>query len=191
MIFHFGAIPEDADFLPEQDGWTALREPSPWVAQLLAVPVAAIAGLGTGYLWAVLTDGSWIWPNPDWWLVPLLLGLVVVHELVHALLHPAYGRTPDSILGFWPSTGLFFAHYQGIWSKWGFVRCLLGPFAVISVFPLLISAVLEYGSPILLLLSVGNAFVSCVDLLGSMFIMWQVPSGAVLRNRGWYTYYRV
>ncbi|MEW6352179.1 MAG: DUF3267 domain-containing protein [Thermodesulfobacteriota bacterium] len=191
MIFHFGAVPEDPDFMPEQEGWTALREPSPWVTQLCAAPVAAAAGFGTVCLWAVLTEVSAEWPYPDWWLVPLFLGLVLLHEMLHALLHPRLATTPDSILGFWPSKVLFYAHYQGTWSKWAFVRCGLGPFFVLSVLPPVICALVGYPSPTLLLLSVVNALASCVDLLGAMFIMWQVPSGGIVRNKGWYTYYRV
>ena len=38
---------------------------------------------------------------------------VVIHELIHASLHPEHGRSHSSILGFWPSRLLFYAHFDG------------------------------------------------------------------------------
>ena len=43
-------------------------------------------------------------------------GLVVVHEGIHALVHPMAGLSPHSILGFWASLG-FYAHYDGEMSR--------------------------------------------------------------------------
>lgn len=85
MRFVLGKIPDNTDFDPQSAGWTAIKEPNPWVAQLIALPLGL---LGTGLLALV-----WFFSTPlgnldlDWnWTVFLwIIGLIVVHELIHAL----------------------------------------------------------------------------------------------------------
>ena len=43
MRLHYGKIPEDESFLPKQAGWTPLREPTPWIAQLISLPIAILS----------------------------------------------------------------------------------------------------------------------------------------------------
>jgi hypothetical protein len=188
--FNWGKIPDDPEFEPEDQGWTALREPSPWVAQLMSLPVAVVTMMVTAGLWALFTPASWSCLNFHWSLVILLPGLIVVHETVHVLFHPGFGASAESVLGFWPSKCLFYAHFGGTWSKGKFLGCLLAPLGVISFLPVVLSAFSGYSSPVLAFLSVWNAVMSCVDILGSMFIAWQVPARGLVRNKGWYTYYR-
>jgi hypothetical protein len=75
----------------------------------------------------------------------LFAGLVVVHELIHALVHPMAGRSSHSIVGFGLSVG-FYAHYDGELSRNRLVAILLMPLLVISIVPLLVSAVAQVSS---------------------------------------------
>ena len=42
MRFQYGPIPEDDEFHPEAQGWSDLREPSPLIINLLAIPTAIL-----------------------------------------------------------------------------------------------------------------------------------------------------
>ena len=91
MKFHLGKVLEDVTFLPEQGGWVSMKEPSPWLAQLLALPIAVSTGIGLTLLW--------IHAGADWCeigglgLLTRVIGLVFVHETIHVLLHPHFGAS--------------------------------------------------------------------------------------------------
>jgi hypothetical protein len=190
MRFHVGPIPESPDFSPDES-WKALREPSPWLFQLLALPI----GIGTGLLFLFL-----------WWrLTPLsagvgdmslsifllnFAGIVVVHEFIHALIHPGNGRHRASILGLWPAKILFYAHYDGEMPRNRFIAILLMPLLVMSVLPLLLLAVTQTDSGWLAFISSFNALLACGDILGTSMIWYQIPAHATVRNQGWKTYWR-
>src|SRR2546422_5849371 len=117
MRFHLGAIPSSPDFVPDAS-WRSMRQaPSPWLENLLALPIGVVAAVTVAVLWFLVTPLRNITPAMS--LPTFLLafaGLVVVHEDIHALVHPMAGRSPHSILGFWPSLG-FYAHYDGEMSR--------------------------------------------------------------------------
>jgi len=50
MRFHLGSIPASDDFVPG-GCWRALREPSPWLAQFCAVPIAVATAVLMAILW--------------------------------------------------------------------------------------------------------------------------------------------
>jgi hypothetical protein len=56
--------------------------------------------------------------------------------------------------------------------------------------PLLICACFRFFSPILFFVSLYNGLCACVDLLGVILILSQLPPNAITRNLGWKTYYR-
>ena len=83
--------------------WRSLRQaPAPWKENLLALPIGIVAAVAVAALWFLLTPLRDIVPAmslPAFLL--LFAGLVIVHELIHALVHPMAGLSPHSILGFW------------------------------------------------------------------------------------------
>jgi len=84
---------------------------------LLALPVGVVAALAVAALWFLVTPLRDITPAMSLpTFVLLFAGLVVVHELIHALVHPMAGLSPHSTLGFWPSLG-FYADYDGEMSR--------------------------------------------------------------------------
>jgi hypothetical protein len=119
----------------------------------------------------------------------LIAGLVIAHELIHALVHPMAGRSPRSILGFWTSLG-FYAHYDGEMSRNRLVACLLMPLLVLSIVPLLVSAVTQVSSAWVAFVSAFNAFCACVDLLLAGSVLIQIPATAIVRFKSWRIYWR-
>jgi hypothetical protein len=190
MRFHIGPIPSNPDFAPDQT-WTALREPTPWVMQLFALPVGIALGA------AVL--GIWLWGTPidaasfeaPWACLLALLALVPAHELIHFAMHPRKGGPESSVLGFWPSRVLFYAHYFGELSRTRFIAILLMPLLVLTVLPLIVCCILGKASTILIVVSTINALAACGDVFGVLVLLFQVPARAVVRNQGWRTYWKV
>ncbi len=190
MRFHLGAIPETPDFSPDAS-WKPLREPTPWVVQLLALPVGIVACVAVGALWFLLTplrDVSF--DSPDMMLGALVV-IIPLHELIHAAVHPRAGGSDDSILGFWPSRLLFYAHYGGELSRGRFITILLMPLLIISFVPLVICAITGRSSGWLAFSSALNALCACVDIFGVGLLLFQIPSNARVRNQGWRTFWRV
>jgi hypothetical protein len=190
MRLHVGPIPESPDFIPD-DSWKALREPSPWMFQLLALPIGlAVAALFV-FLWLLLTPVGDLEPSASLGMFLLsFAGIVVVHELVHALIHPGNGRHHASILGLWPAKIVFYAHYDGPMPRNRFIAILLMPLLVISVLPLLVLAITQTDSGWLAFISSFNALLACGDILGTGMVWYQIPAQAIVRNQGWKTYWR-
>ena len=116
-------------------------------------------------------------------------GIVVVHELIHALVHPMAGRSPHSILGFWPSVG-FYANYDGELSRNRLVAILLMPLLIISIVPLLVSAVTQVSSGWVAFVSAFNAFCACADMLEAGLVLFQIPANRIVRYQSWRIYWR-
>ena len=190
MRFHLGAIPSSPDFVTDAP-WRSLRQPSSiWMEHLLALPIGVVAAVTVAALWFLVTPLRGITPAvslPAFLL--LFAGFGVAHELSHALVHPMAGLPPHSIMGFWPSVG-FYANYDGEMSRNRLVACLLMPLLVISIFPLLVSAVAQVSSGWVAFVSAFNALLSCADMLDAGFVLFQIPANRIVRFHGWRIYWR-
>jgi hypothetical protein len=189
MRLHFGPIPDTAQ-IDLSDGWAAAKEPPAWLVQwVLSVPAAALLAFAAAVGVVHLTDIS-----PDDMslsgLVLVYFAMIPAHELIHALFHPDRGLSTNTVLGFWPSRLIFFAHYEGQRTKGAFMLGIIAPFLFLSVAPLAVSGVLGWTSWIAGAVIVLNAALSAVDVLGFFFIAFGVPSAATVQNKGWYTYWR-
>jgi Putative zincin peptidase len=190
MRFHLGAIPNSPDFAPDAS-WSSLREPSPWLAQLIALPIGVVAAATLAVFWFLVTPLGHVTPTISVSAFFLsFAGIVVVHELIHALGHPMAGRSSHSILGFWPSRVLFYAHYDGELSRNRFIAILLMPLVIISIVPLLVAAVIQVTSGWAAFISAFNALLACGDMLGAGMVLFQIPATRIVRNQGWRTYWR-
>jgi hypothetical protein len=157
---------------------------------LLALPFGVVAAAIVAALWLLVTPLRDITPAmslPTFLL--LFAGLVVIHEVIHALVHPMAGLSPHSILGFWASLG-FYAHYDGEMSRNRLVVCLLMPLLIISIVPLLVSAVTQVSSGWVAFVSALNALCACVDLLLSGSVLFQIPATAIIRFKSWKIFWR-
>ena len=190
MRFHLGAIPSSPDFVPDAS-WRSLRQPpSPWLENLLALPIGIVAAVTVAVLWFLVTPLRDITPAMS--LPTFLLafaGLVVVHEGIHALVHPMAGRSPHSILGFWSSLG-FYAHYDGEMSRNRLVAILIMPLLIISIVPLLVSAVTQVSSGWVAFFSAFNFLCGCGDMLLAGLVLFQIPATAIVRFKSWRIFWR-
>src|SRR6185503_13338146 len=104
--------------------------------------------------------------------------------------HPGSGDSADSVLGFWPSRLLFYAHYVGELTRARFIAILLMPLLIISFVPLVVCAIIGHSSGLLAFSSALNALCACGDIFGVGLLLFQIPSDARVRNQGWRTYWR-
>lgn len=188
MRFNVGAVPEAADFDPESEGWRSIREPDPVTMQYVAIPVLLVTAAIMTFVIATATPVRAI----DAW-TPLLLvffPVVVVHELIHALVHPGNGRHEETIVGVWPSRLLFYAHYDAALTRERFLLILAAPFFILTVVPLAILVIARLDSPLLAAFAVANGVGACGDLLGIILVAFQIPRRALVRNKGWRSYWK-
>ena len=109
--------------------------------------------------------------------------MVVVHELIHLVVHPMSGRSPNSIVGAGgPTTGVY-AHYAGEMTRNRFVAILLMPLVIISFVPLLVAAVAQVSSGWIAFISAFNAFLACGDILRAGLVLSQIPATAIVRQQ--------
>jgi hypothetical protein len=189
MKFHLGAIPENTDFNPEAEGWAAIREPGPWLIQIIAIPLALIILiLLGGLLYLVWPSGSAT--TSAVLLVGFGLGFIPVHELLHALFFPEGLRSPHTIIGFWPTRALFYAHYEHEMSRDRFLVVFLAPFIGLSLIPIVLIALFQWPSLELAFLALVNGAAASGDMIGTLLVGYQIPRGAVVRNKGWRSYWK-
>jgi len=206
MRLHFGPVPENPDFHPQEDGWTPLREPSAGVFVLLASGVGIVVGVLVAMLWAATVESGIILQLkfnsrdvstaiPIAIAIAMVLGaialLIAVHELLHAAVYPGGWLSRRTIIGMWLSKGLFYAHYDGSLSRNRFVLTLLTPFLVLTLGIWLAEVVLRTGWGPLPAWSVLNAMFAGGDILATGMVVWQLPSRAEVRNQGWNTWWRL
>jgi hypothetical protein len=189
MRFHLGAIPETPGFSPDAS-WKPLREPTPWMMQLLALPVGVIACVAVGALWFLLTPLRDVSFNSPGMMLGAFVVIIPIHELIHAAVHPRAGGTDDSILGFWPSRLLFYAHFVGELSRGRFIAILLMPLLIISFVPLVMCAIAGHSSGLLAFSSALNALCACGDIFAVGLLLFQIPADARVRNQGYRTFWR-
>ncbi len=190
MRFHVGGIPESPGFSP--DGmWTPLREPTPLVFQFLATPLGFLASGIVAVAWLFLTPIRLAQLDSVGTAVIALFAIIPIHELIHAAVHPRFGMSANSILGFWPAQILFYAHYFGELSRGRLVAILLMPTLIITFVPLIVCAFTQRSSVFLAMASTLNALLACGDVLGTGILLFQVPATATVRNQGWRTFWKI
>jgi hypothetical protein len=206
MRLHFGPVPENPDFHPQEEGWTPLREPSATLFVWIASGVGVVVGVLIALLWAATIENSALISVkvasdqrspavPIAIAIGTVLGAVVlliaVHELLHAAVYPGGWLARNTIIGMWLAKGLFYAHYDGPLSRNRFVLVLLTPFLVLTIGLWLVELVLQTRWSLLAGWSVLNAMFAGGDLFATGLIVSQVPAVAELRNQGWNTWWRV
>ncbi|MDQ7029945.1 MAG: DUF3267 domain-containing protein [Ardenticatenia bacterium] len=200
MRFHVGPVPEEPDVQPEKP-WSPIREPSPGLFQIVAIPVAVLVAFVLARIWWSLpiSDIRVVIVSPREAVAALVVGLAVVglHELLHALIMPGGWRSPKVILGIWPQRLMFYAHYSGVMSRDRFLAIMVAPFLLLSLGPILliwgiatVDSISSWALTVAFAISLFNGAASCGDLLGALLVSIQVPRGALVRNVGWRTYWR-
>lgn len=187
--FRLGALPENSEF-EVVEPWVKAKEPKAWVvAWIVSGPLSVVLGV----LFYIPTQ---LLLKPDWssfsffGFVITFVVLLIVHELVHALFNPDKGISNRTIFGFWPSKMVFYAHYEGERTRENFLLCLIAPFFLLSVLPLVIGVIFDIDYVWLSVFIILNAFSSSVDVFGFFSVSCSIPKGSIVRNKGWYTYWK-
>ena len=183
MKFTVGPIPEDAHFQPDGGMWTIVHEPSLEKMMLLSVPLTVLLGLVAILFWILITPVD-LDDIQVLWVIGATPFCIPVHEIAHAFGFPARGWIANTGFGVWPSRLAFYAHYQGPLSRDRVLAVLVLPFALISISPLVLCSILRTVSPVAMYVSIGNAFLSGVDLASFMLVLRRLPRRAVVRQQG-------
>ncbi len=201
MRLHFGPIPSTPDFDPQSEGWLPLPEPS----QKTFLILATLLSLPLSVFWV------WVWGNLNGvqeisihisreqggaallahlgLLFVGLPGLALVHELLHAVWFPGGWRSADTVIGL--RLPFAYAHTFRPFSKTRAMLIAVTPLLALTVLPILIDALLpNWNMPILLLLLVLANGAGCSGDLLALFLWARLPSGAIIRNQGWKSWYR-
>jgi putative zincin peptidase len=201
-----GSIPEIAGFDPETAGLHKIGGPGATISQLLAsliglfLLVVPIAGL-------CLILSIFAIPNPDadpnytppvaWGAAVLaMLSFIPLHELLHLIWHPRFGRSDRSILVIWPIKLLFGVYYEGCMSRTRWLLMRIAPFVFLSILPAIFIALFQYvafshmSKTYLEVLMVLNTVGSGADVAAIFLVVSQVPRSASLCFRGGKAYWQ-
>jgi hypothetical protein len=196
LRLHLGGIPLDPDFHPGPPEWSPLREPSAGVMLTVALPVSLVMVLVFGAAWlAMLRPHVPASLSFELTLGPLLMAvgglavLMLAHEGLHALALVGAGEG-STLLGYWPSHFVFFAHRFGEVGRARWVLVGLAPLLVLSVVPFFVALLAPGIGLWLAVISVLNAAGASGDLIGVTLVLLGTPRGAVLRSQGYATWWR-
>lgn len=204
MKFQYGPIPEDEVFRPKAQGWSGIREPNPLVLNILAIPTSILLLGVTIYALSLAREGGFPFIigeiveqsnlNPFLVFLAVLVISLPAHELVHLFVHPELGRSKKSVLGFWLSRGLFYAHYDGAVSRNRFLAILATPYLLLTWLPVIILALIGTSAPIeyaliLAMVALVNGVIASGDVLGILLLVSQIPASACVKNKGWKSYW--
>ena len=123
-------------------------------------------------LWRLILDdaGIFFWlDSPPEVFLGGLFALMLSHELCHVLLHPKFGFSANSIVGFDRRSFLAFATYSGNISRNRFVAMALAPLFFISVVPFVLGSIYREYAHFVASISLFNAVISAGDIM----ILWR------------------
>ena len=199
-----GNIPQVEGPSPEALGWRAICSPRArrvyWLAALvgLVLLTGLCAGLGTWSLALGNTGGATANDAASPWVVTLvvLASYIPLHELLHLLGQPGWGRSDRSMVVLWPAKLRFGVYYEGCMSRRRWLGMRLAPLVVLSVLPACALALgqvqplspdVEVGLSVLM---VANTLGSGGDVIAAILVLRQVPSTASLCFQAGRAYWR-
>jgi len=189
MRFIVGPIPEECDFMPFEAGWHAQKELSSVQLLVLSVPIAFLTGLLCLWLYKSLVNPAGLPINVNLIYVSFIV-LLPIHEIVHAIATPNWGLSNKTVVGFWPKRMLPYCAYLGEWTRSQALWCLLAPIFILSIFPMILMFMFRLDNSLLFHFFAVNALASSGDLIQAPMILLCIPQRAILKNKGWRTYWK-
>lgn len=171
--------------------WHRLNMPPLWVLHILSLPAGALVACLILVAWILVIPKIQVDFAPASQVISVMAAAFVAGLFVRLLSHPGWGFTSKSSVGFWPSKFTFYTAYSDKLPKRNHVLQYSITFIVLSILPLLISAVLNFYSGWLVFVSCMIAFIFALDVFIALFIAMKVPAHAVLSGRGFETYWRL
>ncbi len=213
LRFRFGNVPGEQNEPPVEEGLTRIYSPSSRIGYLLAglvglaLPAVLFAcfvavsllslpkGVADEAADAVATAA--VEASMPWGAVILALLLFIpLHELTHAVLHPGFGLSAQTVMVIWPTKLRFGVYYEGCMDRRRWLLMRLAPLACLSVVPILLLTlfrVVLLPFPIEIfwqVLTLVNFVGSGGDLVAAIWVLFQVPAGAEICFRGGKAYWR-
>jgi hypothetical protein len=199
MKFVYGNIPENNDFHPEMEGWRGIKEPNPILLQIIAIPVLLIIIIIWGLIllyWSYINS-----INPEEFLLAINLVTVLeflfilvisipVHEFLHAIFHPGWGLSSETMIGLWLEKGIFYAHYNGTISRNRFIVVFIMPLFLMGIVPLILLFVSPSLFPTFAIISFCGVLLAVGDIIGAVIIVFQIPRLSMVRNKGWNSFWK-
>ncbi len=193
----------NTDFDPEKEGYTKMKEPRMETLLLIAYPVGFVVVFVLYILAQVLTSTSLDMFRFEpigfdgvlgilVWLVVFVLFnvfIIIAHEGVHALCFPEGLRSDNVGFGF-HKNGAFFAFYTEALSKRRMIITMLMPFLLFTIVPWLIMILINRNIPSLMMALLYHALLASGDLVGLYLVIKNTPRNSVLKNKGYYTYFK-
>jgi len=201
----WGDAPRVEGTSPEAEGWRVIRSPSARKSYLLAalLGLALFLGLCVGLgTWSLAvrhqagmaTAGDVAAP---WGAVAIALVVYIpLHELLHLLGQPDWGRSSRSVVAIWPARLRFGVYYEGCMSRRRWLAMRLVPLIALSVLPACVLALLqvrpqspelEIGLQVLMMV---NALGTGADVAAALLVVGQVPPTAHMCFRAGRAYWR-
>jgi hypothetical protein len=179
---------------PVPAGWHLIAQPKPAVA----LGISILAGLALPFLpFLLLSLQAWLLPRaqapqtetiPWWTLFPVLFVSVVMHELLHLLLHPGGGLSPQSLVLLWPRKLQLGVYYEGFMPRTRWLAMRLAPLVGLTAVPTLVLLVAypyeisffwrQFAVMVILVNSLGAGG----DLVASVLVARQVPRDGEVGN---------
>ncbi|MBC3879402.1 DUF3267 domain-containing protein [Undibacterium sp. FT79W] len=107
-------------------------------ALLFGIVIVAPGGIMFWKIIATNKDLIYVMDYPPEKFLPMLLVLMLFHEICHALAFPGFGLNDRSAMGFDRKSGLAFVSYSGVVSRRRYSVILLMPFLIITLIPYLL-----------------------------------------------------
>jgi hypothetical protein len=193
MKFKIG--PLDSEIEQPDYNWKPIEKMSVWEFQLKATPIGIIAAILIGFLWSyIIPVNDFIneikFPNTVIIFALCLIGTLIIHEILHLIVHPKYGNSEESLLGFWPSKMFLYALYKGEMNRTRTCIMLVMPFLLISIIPLLTSVIIMKTTYWIAYISILNAYLSCGDLYSIIWTLKKLPQGSIRKLNWWKVNYK-
>ncbi len=190
---------------PETEGWQIIHSPRArvgyWLAALIGLALSAGLCIGIGLLSWVVHNRSGMSTAADsatpWGAILIVLVIYIpLHELLHLLGQPEWGRSSRSVVVVWPARLRFGVYYEGCMSRRRWIGMRLLPLVVLSVLPAgllallqmrTLSIELEIGLQVLVML---NTLGSGGDVFAVLLVLKQVPPSGQLCFQAGRAYWR-
>lgn len=188
MKFIKSAYPSSENFNPTTDVWTKSKEPTQKVFFILAFIILVFTILIMHKLRDFLSPSN-SYTNILYDMIFFLV-LIPIHELLHALVFPEPLTSRNVIFGTLLEKGCFYAYYDGEMTKCRFLISIITPFTILTLIPLILVIFGVFNS-YLFEFSYINSLFCCGDIISFFIIIFTLPQKSIVRNKGWYTYYRM
>lgn len=176
-------------FNPKEEGYKEIKEPDYFHLLLLQIPVIIsnifciniFLRFRFGWDFRINIFDDFLW-------VIILILVIPIHELLHTVYFPDKITSPNIIFGYYK--GSFFALYMKEMKRIEFLSVLIFPFIILTLIPILSAIIFNLNFSLLFKISLINSILSGGDIISFITILKQVPKKTMVRNKGYYTYWK-